>query len=73
MYVDIMTEKNCIQFRLLIGQFVHPVGGERMGQRGWMKGVIVLTVASFTLLEYMIIWCKIQVIINPLLDYFHYF
>ena len=38
-YVDIMTGENCRQFMLLfpmsiIGQFVHPVGGEGMAQRG---------------------------------------
>ena len=55
---------NCLKYILLtwtalISQFVHPVGGE---------GVDSLPATSFTLLDYMIIWCKIQVIINPLLQ-----
>ena len=61
--------KNWRQFRLqtsLIGQFVHLVGV------GWGKGVAGLfePATSVTLLEYMIIWCKIQVAMYPLDHYF---
>ena len=42
-----------------MGQFVHPVKRERKG--------LFWPAASFTLLENMKIWCKIQVIINPLI------
>ena len=55
--------ENCRQFSVLfplsfIGQFVYPVIGEGMG--GWS---LVWPHTLFTLLEYMIVWCKIQVII----------
>ncbi len=65
-YVDIMTGKNCNQFRLLtwilfIGQFVHSL------VKGWMEGSLFYPATSFTSLDIMIIWCKIQVIINPLI------
>ena len=30
-YVNIMTKEKFLQLRELIGQFVHSVGGERMG------------------------------------------
>ena len=40
-----------------IGQFVHPVGGQGMG--------VIVILARYILLEYMIIWCKIHVFINP--------
>ena len=45
--MDIMTGENCRQFRLLtgtsfIGQFVHTVGGEAMGLRGWKGGIVIL-------------------------------
>ena len=37
-YMDIMTGDNCRQFRLItwtlfIGQFVHPLGGEGIGEK----------------------------------------
>ena len=67
-YVDILTGKKFRQFNLLkwkslIGQFDHT-----LEVRGWGKtgGSLCHSATSFTLLEYMIIWCKIQVIINPL-------
>ena len=61
------------KFRLLtwasfVGQFVHPAGGEgSKGGKGGGLGVSLFQPAlSFTVLEYMIIWCKNQVIINQL-------
>ena len=56
------------QFRLLIwtsfiGQFDHSEGGEG---RGCYKGCGDVTLAIYRVLFIMIIWCKIQVIINPL-------
>ena len=64
-YLDIMTGENCRQFRLLtwtsfIVQFVQLLGGEGMGSHYFSQ----LQVSLF--LEYMIIWRKIQVVINPL-------
>ena len=50
--------------------------------RGWAKGggSLFYLATSFTLLKYMILWCKIQVMIYPLLriledkdDTFHEF
>ena len=46
-----------------ISQFVHPVGGD--GVDG--GGSSYKPATSFISLEYMIIWCKIRVIINPLI------
>ena len=40
--------------------------GEIMGKTGGCGGSLFQSAKSFTLLEYMIIMCKIQVIINPL-------
>ena len=40
-----------------IGQFVRPVGGG-----DWVKGIEVVILAIITLLEYMKIWCNIQII-----------
>ena len=46
--MDIMTENICYQIKLLtitliIGQFVHPVGGEGIGYRGrGIGGIIIL-------------------------------
>ncbi len=59
-----MTGEKLSSFRLLfllsfIGQFVYPVEGER----GWGDRFLVRS-----LLENMKVWCKIQVIINPLLE-----
>ena len=55
-YVDIMTGEKCSQFRLLT----------------WISfiGQFVHPVGRklATLSEYMIFWCKIQVIINPLIN-----
>ena len=56
------------KFRLLTwtsftGQFINPDE-----DRGWEKGVdgvVIYPSTRLTLLEYLIIWCKIQVIINP--------
>ena len=61
-----MTEE---KFKLLswisfIGQIVHPVGGEGMRLRGWMGSIVIFASHNFNL-EYMIIWCNIQAIINP--------
>ena len=67
-YVDIMTGENCPQFMLLawsfIGQFINPLVGEGMWYKGWIS--IFYPATSLTLLDYMIIWCKVQVIIYPL-------
>ena len=67
-YVDIMTyyDINCRQYRLLIplsfiGQFVNTVIGEEKEE----GGSLLQQAKSLTLLEYTIIWCKIQVIIYP--------
>ena len=54
--------KNCRQYRLLtltyfIGQFLHPVGRERMGLR--VGRYFSQLQVSVYLLEYMTIWCKI--------------
>ena len=53
-----------IQPTKFIGQFVHPIGEEGSVLKGWIRQ----PAASLTLLEYMIIWCRIQVIINPFQD-----
>ena len=45
------------------GKLVHPVEVEGMGVKG-VDGREILPAAFVTLLENMIIWCKIQVIIN---------
>ena len=55
-YVDIMTGQKFVQFRLLTwpslnSKIVHPV---LRGMGGGIKPA-----KSFTLLEYIIIWCKI--------------
>ena len=44
----------------IIGQFVHPLGGD--GVKELDDGDRYF---RFTLLEYIIIWYKIQVIVNP--------
>ena len=50
-----------------MGQFVHPLGGEGMGQRGWMEGIVILASYKFHFVRvHQIIWCVIQVIINKL-------
>ena len=68
-----MTGKNCSQYRFLIGQLVHLVGGER----GWVKGGrwrdrYFSQLHGFTLLEYMITWCKIKIIIITGSSIIHY-
>ena len=50
--------------RLLVSLFI-PVGGENLGKGGGWGEDICLPATSFTLIENMIIWCKIQVIIYP--------
>ena len=35
--------------------------------KGMDGGIVILPATCFTLLEYLVIWYKIQVIINPLL------
>ena len=53
-----------LTWKSLISQFVHPVA---VG-RGWGKeGHYFSQIQVSLFLEYMIIWCNIQVIINPLL------
>ena len=75
-YTWILWQGKKCQFRLLkwtsfIGQFVYPVGGwgNWVISGGWGKS-LYNPATSFTLLEYMIIWCKIQVMINPLAKYY---
>ena len=68
-YMDIMTGKNCRQLRLLtwtsfIYQFVNPI--KRRGEGGGMEVIVILASYKFHFLEYMIFWCIIQVMINPL-------
>ena len=46
------------------GKLVHPVEVKGMGLRKWMEEIVILPAAFVTLLEYMLIWCKIKVIIN---------
>ena len=70
--MDILTGEICRKYSLLIwtsfiSQFVHPVGGERMGQRKWEGRLVILAASCFTLSENMKIWCKIQVMIFPFL------
>ena len=60
--------KICRHFSLLIwtsfnGQFVHPVRGIEDVKKGGGWRVSYLPAASITLLEYIEIWCNIQVII----------
>ena len=56
--------KKCRQFKLLtwtsfVGQFVHPVGG--WGKRDRMGvGSLFQQATNLTLLEYVIIWCRVQ-------------
>ena len=54
-----------LTWKFFVGQFVHPVGGKVL--KGMMEGPLVKPATSFTALEKMKIWCKIQVIINVLL------
>ena len=49
---------------MFIGQFVHPVKGDRV--KGVEGGNRYLSLLQISLLENMKIWCKIQVIIYPL-------
>ena len=57
-------EKNCRQFRLLVHK--HPIRNERMGKEGVRGELLLLPATGFILIEYVIIWCMIKVILNPL-------
>ena len=65
-YVDILTRKNCGQFRLLIWtsftvSFVNSAGEEGMGQRGMMGRIVIL--ASY---EYHYIRVHENVVQHPI-------
>ena len=62
-YVDIMTREKLLQ--IFIGQLEYPVEGERWGKGVGWRVSLFLPSASITLLEYIKIWCYIQVIIYP--------
>ena len=49
-----------------IGHLIHPVGVEGSVKWGGWKESIFKPFISFTLVEFVIIWCKVQVIISPL-------
>ena len=66
--MDILLKKIFRQFRLLIwiafiSQFVHTKGWGMDGVKGEDESDVFLPAASITSLEYMKIWCDIQVII----------
>ena len=51
---------------IIIGQFFYPIGWEDMGLKKLDEVTVFQPATSFTSLEYMLISCKIQVMINPL-------
>ena len=50
-------------WKLFIGQSIHPIRNEGMGKEDVRGEFLLLPATSFTLLDYMRICCKIQVII----------
>ena len=70
-YVDIMTVvKLSLIWIANMDIFNWSVRSYSWGQCGGWRWSLFYPVTSFTLLEYMTIWCKIQVIINPFLYYY---
>ena len=68
-YLDILTGENLQSIQLANMNLIYWSVGS-LDEEGWAKGgggwKSLLKVHFIT--EYMIIWCKIQVILNPLLE-----
>ena len=58
-------QSSLLTWNLFIGQFVHIVEGDGM-KRVERRDSLSLPAANFTLLQNMLIWCKMKVIIYPI-------